>query len=329
MRPSALRRAITATFALSLVTAAAAVADTVGRDADTLTPGSQASRDLGAVAPNAVVDVPIIVTLGCAGLQHVDRGQSLLVEIWTATVPPGGAIAMDPVTIGPVPGSWPVDGEGCSGSEASLSADASVTITAPGDLGPAEYSILLERTSTPAGSNDGSAIGGMTGLTFTLVVEEPTPGGDPPGDDPPPPPGDDPPGDDPPNDDPPSAPDPPVAEFGQPAGSGELSGRVGRTIPVKVHLMAGDVVVDTGSLVLDVSRCEGGDPVTTVDMEWRADSGRWFGLLRTAGLAAGCYRMSAMHDGWDAGSVEFHLFDQGSSSTTSTPAPAAKGARGR
>lgn len=315
MRTRALRRAVIATIALSLVAATAAMADTVGRDADTLTPGDQGSRDLGAVAPGAAIDVPIVVTLACAGYTHVDPGQSVQVEIWTATVPVGGAIAMDPVTLGPVPDTWPLDGDDCTGSEVPLSADATITITAPSDLGTAEYSVLLDRLPTPAGEFDAWAISDMTGLTFTLVIEAPpAPGDDPPGDDPAPP------------------SDPVVAEFGPPVGSGDLDGRAGRTIPVQVDLWAGDTVVGTGGLVVEVEPCAGGGAIATVEMGWHADSGRWFGLLRTAGLPGGCYRMTALHDGVPAGTAEFRLFDGSGGptppTTTRAHAPAPSGGRG-
>ena len=175
MRPSPLQRAAGAAVVLSLVVVAVAFADTVGRDADAVMAGNQSSRDLGEVAPGTISNTPIAFTLACGGFEHVDPGQSVLVEIGSATVPAGGAIAMDAVTIGPVPGSWPADDADCSGSEVPLQVTGTVVITAPSTAGSHEYSVLFERTPTPAGSNDGAAIGGMTGATFFLTVVTNTP----------------------------------------------------------------------------------------------------------------------------------------------------------
>jgi hypothetical protein len=44
-------------------------------------------------------------------------------------------------------------------------------------------------------------------------------------------------------------------------------------------------------------------------LDWRAGSERWFGLLRTRGLEAGCYAVRAVHDGVDVGGFELRLFD--------------------
>ena len=163
MRHRILERAAAAGVALSLVVAAAAFADTVRGDADTVTAGIQGSRDLGTVAPGAVIDVPVAFELRCANLQHLDPGQSVVVTIGDSTVPTGGAVAMAPVTLGPVPSTWPKDGDGCAGTETPIGGLGTVTVTAPQAAGSYEYTLLFSRTPSPAGSNDDGAFGGSDG----------------------------------------------------------------------------------------------------------------------------------------------------------------------
>ncbi len=377
MRHRSLERAAAAGVALSLLAATAAFADTVVRDADGVAVGDQSTRDLGAVAPGAVVDAQVLFVLDCGGTQHVDRGQSVIVALLSATVPPGGDVAMAPVALGPVPVTWPLDGEECSGTETSIAGVGTVTVTAPTALGAHAYPLVFEMTPTPAGSGDGSAASGSTAVTLFLDVVGAEPANTPPSlvlpgdmtvvadgpdgwtasyvvtatdaeDEP----------------DPtptcapavgdvlplgtttvscsvtdaggvttsgsfavtveaaPTEPEPqpePGAEpgavattavFGPPVKADGLDGRAGRTIPLKVRLAAGAVPVGEGSLSLVVTPCAGGDPVGELEMEWRAGSERWFGLLRTRSLDAGCYAVRALHDGVDVGGFELRLFDK-------------------
>jgi hypothetical protein len=367
MRHRIVERAAAAGVALSLVVAAAAFADTVRGDSDTVTAGIQGIRDLGTVAPGAVIDVPVAFELRCANLQHLDAGQSVVVAAGEASVPQGGAVTMAPVTLGPVPANWPKDGDGCAGSAAPIAGLGTVSVTAPSGAGFYEYSLLFERAPSPAGSNDGDAFSGLTAAGFALTVVEPVntppvlvlPGAmtvvadGPTGwtasytvsaidaeDDPEPVP----------TCVPavgtvlslgtttvacsvadsaglsatgsfvvtvnaPAPPPAPVVEaalaavFGPPVQADGLDGRAGRTIPLKVRLMAGDDPVGDGSLGLVVTPCAGGEPVAELALEWRAGSERWFGLLRTTGLEAGCYAVQAMRDGVDVGGFELRLFD--------------------
>jgi hypothetical protein len=105
------------------------------------------------------------------------------------------------------------------------------------------------------------------------------------------------------------APAPVVAAFDPPVKGSALTANAGRTIPLKVRLAAGDAPVGEGGLVVTVAPCAGGSPVREVAMEWRAASGRWFGLLRTKGLEAGCHAVRAQHDGMDVGGFELTLVD--------------------
>jgi hypothetical protein len=346
MRHRILERAAAAGVALSLVVAAAAVADTVRGDSDTVTAGIQGSRDLGSVAPGALIDAPVAFELRCANLQHLDVGQSVVVAVGDSSLPQGGAVAMAPVTLGPVPSTWPRDGDGCAGTEAPISGLGTVSVTAPQATGSYEYSLTFSRTPSPAGSNDASAFGlSTTAAGFTLTVVEPVntppvlvlPGAmtvvaDAPAgwtasytvsatdaeDDPDPAP----------TCSPavsmvlplgtttvacsvadsaglsttgsfavtvnaPAPPPPPPAPavtltaiFGPPVQADGLDGRLGRTIPLKVALMAGDVPVVEGSLLLVVTPCAGSEAAAELAMDWRAGSDRWFGLLRTRGQPA-------------------------------------------
>jgi hypothetical protein len=383
MRHRILERAAAAGVALSLVATATAFADSVRGDADTVAVGVQASRDLGEVAPGAVLAVPVGLALACSGSQHLDAGQAVVVAIDAAIVPGGGAIAMDPVTLGPVPAAWPRDGEWCSGSEPPITGTGAVVVTAPASLGSHEYSILFSRAPTPAGSDDGMATAGTTAasLTLTVVAAANTPpqlvlppattvvADGPDGwtasfvasavdaeDDPDPVPSCIPavgdllpvgtttiecsvvdtgglrvtgsfditvepaPGEPKPEPEPGA---PPVATFEPPVRADGLEARVGRTVPVKVRLAAGDEPIGEGSLVLVVAPCAGGDPVARLDLEWRAASDRWFGLLRTRGLEPGCHLVRAEHDGVVAGRFELQLVGGPAAAARGTP-PAAR-----
>jgi hypothetical protein len=111
----------------------------------------------------------------------------------------------------------------------------------------------------------------------------------------------------------PPAPEPVVtltATFGHPVQADGLDGRAGRAIPLKVDLLAGDDPVREGNLVLAVTPCAGSDVAAELAMDWRAGSERWFGLLPTRGLDAGCYAVRAMHDAVDVGGFELRLFDR-------------------
>lgn len=366
MRHRTLERAAAAGVALSLVVAAAAFADTVRGDADTLDGGVQAERDLGSVAPGAVLVVPVGFELRCQGVGHLDPGQVVSLTLDGGTVPGDGAASMDPVTVGPVPVGWPGDGSWCAGVEAPLTAVGMARLTAPTSAGVHRFTLAFTPALSPAGEGDDAALTGLAMADLTLTVVEPTntppalvlPGDmtveadGPDGwtasyavsatdveDDPDPVPACS-----------PAvgavlplgttivacsvtdagglqatgsfavavAPKPDeaapagavVAAFDPPVKAGALTGHAGRTIPLKVRLAAGEDLVGEGSLVVSVAPCAGGGPVAEVAMDWRAASGRWFGLLRTKGMAAGCYTVRAMHEGVDVGGFELTLVDR-------------------
>ena len=319
MRHRILERAAAAGVALSLVVAAAAFADSVRGDSDTVTADIQGSRDLGAVAPDAVVDVPIAFELVCANLQHSDTGQSVVVAIDELTVSAGhrrhgpGDARPGAVDLGE---GWrglcrhrdtdqrPRDGDGhrsagsrlvrvhpallahavarrlerrdaFSGSTVAtftltvvvppntppvLFLPAAMTVEADGPAGwtatytvsatdaeddpdptptcaPAVGTVIPLGTTTVACSVTDSG-GLVTTGSFVVMVSAPQL--------PPPPP----------------APEPVVtltATFGPPVQEDGLVGRAGRTIPLKVDLLAGDDPVGEGNLGLAVTPCAGGE----------------------------------------------------------------------
>lgn len=176
MRRRSIHRSVVLAAVLSLMVAGIATADTVTGDADLVAPNAQSTRDLGTVAPGATLTVPVGFELRCRGLQHVDGGQTVTLTPGTTTVPSGGSISATDGSIGPIPGSWPSDGMGCSSPAPLTGTPSQVTIAAPPIAGgPYDYTIFFDRSLSPAGSGDGSAFSSLTAVTFTLTVAGNTP----------------------------------------------------------------------------------------------------------------------------------------------------------
>lgn len=93
------------------------------------------------------------------------------------------------------------------------------------------------------------------------------------------------------------------AVWGEPTG-GTLIANHGRTVPVKVAILAGGVEQTSGSAVVRLTPCGGGDAVS-VPLAW--SSGRWSVNLDTSMLAQGCYVVAAVLDGHVAGSFNLEL----------------------
>jgi hypothetical protein len=182
MRHRVLARSLVSGLAAVMAMAAIAFADTVAGDADQLTAGAQASRYLGEVGPGAVLHVPIDFRLSCKGLTHVDPGQSVLLSVSSTTVPEGGSATATDGVVGPVPSTWANDTTGSAScpSPAPVPLTAStpsvatlVAPTTPG--GPYDYSLMFDRTLSPAGVNDAFALTSLTAVTFSLTVVANTP----------------------------------------------------------------------------------------------------------------------------------------------------------
>ena len=175
--------AMTLAVVLAMLVTSLALADTVTPDSDTITTGDQTTRDLGSVAPNAVLTPQVSFMLACAGNNHVDNPQSVSLTFTLAgsTVPSGGNLSASGATIGAtsggdlgVPTTWPDDGSNCAsaGSPAPINdnGNSTVTITAPSVAGTYTYKVKYNATPTPAGLGDPSAITGSVIAEFTLTV---------------------------------------------------------------------------------------------------------------------------------------------------------------
>jgi hypothetical protein len=108
------------------------------------------------------------------------------------------------------------------------------------------------------------------------------------------------------------------AVWGEPVATGgsTFTANAGRTVPVKVDLLADGVLQTQGTGVLTVATCDG-VVVASVPLTW--DGGRWTGHLDTGALGPnGCYLATASLDGHDAGSFRIDLRG------ADTPGPASK-----
>jgi hypothetical protein len=175
-----LRRAATLAIAGLLTFAGTAAADSVRADGDAVTPGAQSMIDLGAVAPAAIVHAVVAFELVCSSSNHVDVGQTVTVSLAVGSAPADGAVvSASTATIGPVPAGWPADTASCPDPIPSLVGGMStVTLQAPTITGPGQtFDLLYTRALSPAGSSDGSAIGGtFIGVSIRLdVVTNATP----------------------------------------------------------------------------------------------------------------------------------------------------------
>ena len=282
-------RATVAAVALVLALAGVAAADTAPGDADLATPDAQNSRNLGTVAPGATVVVDVGFVLTCGRLAHVDHGQTVTFSLGTTTVPADGAVVATNGTIGPVPDSWPVDGQGCT-SPAPVLATATpshVTLTSPTVPGIHRFTLLYERSVVPAGSDDAGALTSMTAVDFVVTV----------GDAPPPPP----------------APVPvvgPSVTFLAPLADAELMvPRWVRTVPVKFRLEPAPATTPTLVLV-PLTTCDGpavGTAERSVDVRAAGKSGTWTGHADLSGLRAACVRLDVRVDGVTVGSARITL----------------------
>ncbi|MFL5757433.1 MAG: HYR domain-containing protein [Chloroflexota bacterium] len=164
MHRSLRRAALSAVVATFVVGHAVALADTVVVDGDIVTPSIQTSRDLGEVPARSTVRVDVGLVLACRNLTHVPRGATLTLADAGGTGPSGGSIHGTSVTIGPVPETWPTDGDGCIDDPELASSDVShVTIVAPATAGVFIYTLAYSKTP-------GDGLTGKTSISFRLGV---------------------------------------------------------------------------------------------------------------------------------------------------------------
>jgi hypothetical protein len=171
-------RAAALATALLLLTAAVAFADTISGDADLVADGAQGTHDLGVVGPGAVITVPVSFVLKCAGIRHVDPGQTVTLSLSSVGEPEGGSVTATDGVIGPVPPTWGDDTHGISGCPTptpdpiSASTPSMATIHAPMTPGgPYTYSLMYDRALFPAGVSDSTSItSAVIAASFTLTV---------------------------------------------------------------------------------------------------------------------------------------------------------------
>jgi len=172
--PEQLRRRGRWTVVVAIVLAALslgaviAYADQVIPDGDIVTSGDQSNKDLGTVAPGAVLTPKTSFTLSCNGTHHVDLGQSVSLTFTLAgsTVPSGGALSATNASIGPIPASWPDDNSGCSPTPTPIqdNGDSTITITAPAVPGSYSYTV---KWNSSVGSPD---VTGTVQVVYSLTV---------------------------------------------------------------------------------------------------------------------------------------------------------------
>jgi hypothetical protein len=166
--------AMTLAVIMSMLFNSLALADQITPDADTLVANNQITKNLGTVAPGAVINTPVSFILECNGNKHVDNGQTvnLTFTLVGSTVPAGGSLNATNASIGPIPLSWPDDGNTCPSpapTPISDNGDSTAAITAPSAPGTYNYVVAFSRNvSAPDIS------GGNTTVTFTLTVSAPS-----------------------------------------------------------------------------------------------------------------------------------------------------------
>lgn len=283
-----LARATVAAVALALALAGIAAADTAPGDADLVTPGPQMARDLGTVAPGATAVADVGFVLTCKDMSHVDRGQVVTFSVANMTVPADGALVATGGAVGPVPDTWPLDGEGCPYPAPTLgpATPSHVTLTAPTAPGTYTFTAFYEWSVAPAGSNDAAALTGWTAVDLVVTVAVT----------PPPPPA--------PPLPPPPAPPPTgtgmSVAFLEPLAGGDLTvPRLVRSVPVKFRLDPAPSSVPTLAVV-PLAACDGtaaAGAERAVAVRPAGKSGFWIGQASLAGLTAPCVLLEVRVDG--------------------------------
>ena len=163
-----LRRAAVLSLGVLLAFAGTAAADSVFADADNVTPVIEGSKFLGDVAPGGTVSADVRFLLVCAGIQHVDANQSVVLTGGPSTAPLDGAVvSVSTATLAPLTTPWATDFVGCPDPVPSQEGGAfsHVVLRAPTTAGMQTFTIMWTRSVDPMGSNDGNA----TGRTATTV----------------------------------------------------------------------------------------------------------------------------------------------------------------
>jgi HYR domain-containing protein len=172
-----LRRAAVLSLGVLLAFAGTASADSV--TADNVAPIISGSHFLGDVAPGATVSADVQFVVICAGLQHVDPSQSVILTGNGGIVPFDGAIvSASTATLAPLSIPWGADGQGCPDPVPSYAGGAvsHVVLRAPTTAGTHTFTVQWSRSLSPDGVNDANAFGrSATSINFSLQVSANTP----------------------------------------------------------------------------------------------------------------------------------------------------------
>ncbi len=176
LRPP-LRRAAVLSLGVLLAFAGTAAADSV--TADNVAPIVSGSHFLGDVAPGGTVSADVQFAVICAGLQHVDQDQSVILTGSGGIVPLDGAIvSASTATLAPLSIPWGVDGQGCPDPVPSYPGGAvsHVVLRAPTTVGTHTFTVQWSRSLSPAGGGDANAFGrSATSVNFSVRVSANTP----------------------------------------------------------------------------------------------------------------------------------------------------------
>ncbi len=149
-------------------------ADTLFADADAMTPIPDGSKHLGDVSPGGTVSRDIGFLLLCAGLQHVDASQSVVLS-WSdlGSEPLDGEIVSVTSVTFALETAWAADSQGCPDPVPSQAGKGTsrVTLRAPTVEGLHTYTIVWDRSLQPGGNNDLNAFSRtLTSVDLTLRV---------------------------------------------------------------------------------------------------------------------------------------------------------------
>ena len=172
-----LRRAGVLSLGVLLAFAGTAAADSV--TADNVAPIVSGSHFLGDAAPGGSVSADVRFAVICAGLQHIDPNQSVILTGNGGIVPLDGAIvSISTATLTPLSIPWGADGQGCPDPVPSYTGSVSshVVLRAPTTAGTHTFTVQWSRSLSPQGSNDANAFSrSATSINFSVRVLANTP----------------------------------------------------------------------------------------------------------------------------------------------------------
>lgn len=174
MHHRSFRRAAALSLGALLAFAGTASADLLFPDGDAMTPVIDGTRHLGDVSPGGTVSRDVRFLIVCAGLQHVDANQSVVLTGNGGTEPLDGKIvSASTVTLTPLTTAWAPDGQGCPDPVPSHEGGvlSHVVLRAPTTAGMHSFTVAWSRSFEPAGNRDGNAFNLLpTSVTFTMRV---------------------------------------------------------------------------------------------------------------------------------------------------------------